>query len=81
MRIHSSVLMLSIYTIFFFAVPIHHMMTGRDMQPALKISVDVLSIFVGLFSFFVITTVLSLHRRIASLEKAASSTAARSDKS
>jgi uncharacterized membrane protein YdcZ (DUF606 family) len=72
MKIFSSLLMLVLYTVFFFAVPIYHTMTNRDLQPALKINVDSLSTIVGLLGVSVITAVVSLHRRIASLEKAAS---------
>ncbi len=72
MKIFSSLLMLVIYTLFFFAVPIYHTVTNRDLQPALKINVDSLSTIVGLLGVSVITAVVSLHRRIASLEKGAS---------
>ncbi len=72
MKFFSSVFMLVFYSLFFFALPIYHQVTNRDLQQALKINVDSLSILVGLLGVSVITAVVSLHRRIASLEKAAS---------
>jgi uncharacterized protein YqgC (DUF456 family) len=61
-----------IYIFFFIAVPFCHYSTNRDLQPALKINVDSLSVIVGLLVVSLITALASLHRRIASLEGAAS---------
>jgi hypothetical protein len=60
-----------LYTFFFIAVPFYHYSTNRDLQPALRINVDSLSVIVGLLALSLITALASLHRRIAALEKAA----------
>ena len=60
-----------LYTFFFIAVPFYHYSTDRDLQPALRINVDSLSVIVGLLALSLLTALASLHRRIAALEKAA----------
>ncbi len=72
MKFFISVFGLVLYTLLFFAIPIYHLVTDRDMRPALTINLDSLSMLVGLLGIAVITSVASLHRRIASLEKTAS---------
>ncbi len=72
MKFFMSVFALVLYTLLFFAIPIYHQATDRDLRPALTINLDSLSMLVGLLGIAVITAVASLHRRIASLEKAAS---------
>ncbi len=72
MKFFISVFGLILYTLLFFAIPIYHQVTDRDLRPALTINLDSLSMLVGLLGIAVIAAVASLHRRIASLERAAS---------
>ena len=72
MRSFISVFGLGLYTLLFFAIPIYHQMTNRDLRPAVTINLDSLSTLVGLLGIGVISAVASLHRRITTLEKAAS---------
>ena len=72
MKFFISVFGLTLYTLLFFAIPIYHQVTNRDLRPALTINLDSFSILVGLLGIAVITAVASLHRRITALEKAAS---------
>ncbi len=71
MKFFISVFGLALYTLLFFAIPIYHQATNRDLRPALTINLDSFSILVGLLGIAVITAVASLHRRIMALEKAA----------
>ena len=61
-----------VLTLLFFAIPIYHQVKDRDLRPVLTINLDSLSMLVGLLGIAVIAAVASLHRRIASLEKAIS---------
>ncbi len=72
MKFSMCVLMLVVGILIFLGLPIYHQMADRDLRPALTINLDSLSMLVGLLGVSVLSTVVSLHRRIASLEKAAS---------
>ncbi len=72
MKFFISVFGLVLYSLLFFAIPIYHQVKDRDLRPVLTINLDSLSMLVGLLGIAVITAVTSLHRRIASLEKAIS---------
>jgi hypothetical protein len=72
MKFSISVFGLVLYTLLFFAIPIYHEVKDRDLRPVLTINLDSLSMLVGLLGIAVIAAVASLHRRIASPEKAIS---------
>jgi len=72
MKLFISIFGLVLYTLLFFAIPIYHQVKDRDLRPVLTINLDSLSMLVGLLQIAVIATVASLHRRMASLEKAVS---------
>ena len=57
------------FSLFFFALPIYHLASGRDLQPALKVNIDSLSIIVGIFGVFTCSAIVALHRRLSALEK------------
>ncbi len=51
MKFFISVFGLTLYTLLFFAIPIYHQATNRDLRPALTINLDSFSILVGLRLF------------------------------
>ncbi len=57
------------FSLFFFALPIYHAVSGRDLQPALKVNIDSLSTVVGIFGVFTCGALVALHRRLSALEK------------
>jgi hypothetical protein len=62
---------LILYTLACGAIPIYHQATGRDLKPALNISLDSVYVFVFLLGTATIIVAAGLHRRIAALEKKA----------
>jgi len=64
------IILLVLYSLVFLAIPIHHLISNRDlMQPALKVSIDSLSTIIGFFGLFTCGALLGLHRRLGALEK------------
>src|SRR5260370_13147795 len=56
------------FSLFFFALPIYHSVSSRDLQPALKVNIDSLSTIVGVFGVFTPGAILALHRSLSALE-------------
>jgi len=70
MKFSVVIILLVLYSLVFLAIPIHHLISNRDlMQPALKVSIDSLSTIIGFFGLFTCGVLLGLHRRLGALEK------------
>jgi len=54
-------------------IPIYDIVAQRDSHPALKVNVDIACIFSGGLGSFLGSALISLHRRIATLEKSIAS--------
>lgn len=64
--IHYYMLFLSLLLL---AMPFYHQTTGREMQTALKINLDLVAGIAGLIGFATFVAITTLKRRIEALEK------------
>jgi hypothetical protein len=69
MKFSISIFPVVLFTILLLAIPIFHLVVQRDLRPALQINIDIVSNLVGLLGIFLCSALVSLHRRLAALEK------------
>jgi hypothetical protein len=69
MKFAISIFPVLLFTLILLAIPFYHSMSNRDLRPALIINVDSVCNLVGILGIFLCSALVSLHRRLAALEK------------
>jgi hypothetical protein len=69
MKFFLSIFPVVLVTLFLLAIPIVHVFMQRDLRPALQVNIDSVCSLVGLLGAFLGSALISLHRRLAVLEK------------
>ncbi len=73
MKFGISIFPLVLFSLAFYAIPTYHILSHRDLQPALKVNIDSVCTLVGTFGILTCVALASLNRRLAALEKSSSS--------
>jgi len=73
MKFGISIFPLVLFSLAFYAIPTYHILSHRDLQPALKANMDSVCTLVGSFGILTCVALASLNRRLAALEKGSSS--------
>ena len=69
MKFAISIFPVILFTGILLAIPIFHLVMQRDLRPALQINIDIVCNIVGILGIFLCSALVSLHRRLAALEK------------